>query len=95
MLRPMDEAFRGVLSVLLCHVTGITGTLVGFKRCTSGIMAGGRVGRTYRDLTGRAMGLPIMVNTVLYIADNAFNVAARATSTLRIVHDRYHSLFIV
>ena len=57
-------------------------------------MAGGCVGRSYGDLFGRTMGLTIMVNTVLYVADYTLDVTASATSTLRIVHDRYHSLFI-
>ena len=94
MRRPMGDAFRGLLSVLLRYGAGVpTALLVGLKRGASRVVAGGCVGRTYGDLTGRTMGFPVVVNTVLDVTDNALDVATTATSTLRIVHDAYHSLF--
>jgi hypothetical protein len=57
-------------------------------------MARGGVGRSYGDLTCRATGISVVMDAIFDVTDNALDVVTAATSTLRIVHDRYHSLFI-
>ncbi len=54
----------------------VAGVVVGLERSASGIAAGGRVGGTYGDLFGGTTGFSIVVNTVLHITANAFDVVA-------------------
>ena len=79
---PSGEAFRGLLSVLVVHITAVTAALVGLKGGTSRVMAGGGVGRTYGDLLGGAIALAIVIHAVLYVAANALNMVATATASL-------------
>ena len=83
------------MSVLVVHTAAVTVTLVGLKRGTSRVMAGGCIGRTYGDFSCRTVGFTVVVNTVFDVTDNALDVVAATASTLRIVHDVYHSLFFV
>ena len=68
-IKPINESAVDVLIVRL-------------KGGAGGVLAICRVGRTYGDLLGGAIGLAIMIHAVLYVAANTLDMVAAATVSL-------------